>query len=311
MAAKSKKRRPKTAPVQRPKPPPRASRRRWLLVSLAGAVLVAGGVVALTIVRAGGNGTNASTGLPAAQHYHALLVDPADAQRLILGTHDGLYVSTDGGMHWRADALAGDDAMNLAQPTGPTIWVAGHEVFKQSRDGGETWSDVRPSGLPSLDIHGFAVDPRNPAILYAAVAGYGLYRSADSGGSFRVVSRAVGGSVMALAVLPGEKILAGDMAQGLLVSRDGGSTWQKLLGVQLMGLAVNPKDPRRVLASSGGVALSTDGGSSWRSVIELPQGAGPVAWSSSDPRLAYAVGLDRVLYRSTDGGSSWQPVQGG
>jgi photosystem II stability/assembly factor-like uncharacterized protein len=309
MAAKTKKRPLKPRQIQSAKPPPRAARRRWLLLSVAGAALVVGGVLALAVLRSGGS--SASSGLPDTPDYHSLLVDQADSQKLTLGTHDGLYVSADGGAHWRSDALAGNDAMNLAQPNGATIWLAGHEVFKQSRDNGETWSDLHSTGLPSLDIHGFAVDPRNPRILYAALAGQGLYRSVDGGRSFRVVSRVVGGSVMALAVLRDGKILAGDMTQGLLASRDGGSSWQKVLAAQVMGLAVNPHQPRRVLASGGGIALSTDGGSSWRSVIDLAQGAGPIAWSPGDSKLAYAVGLDRVLYRSTDAGGSWQPVGGG
>jgi photosystem II stability/assembly factor-like uncharacterized protein len=309
MATKANKRPPKHRQIQHAKPPPRAGRRRWLLFSVTGAVMLVGGVLALTMLRS--SGSSSRSGLPNTPDYHSLLVDRADAQKLTLGTHDGLYVSSDGGRHWRPDALSGDDAMNLAQPNSATIWLAGHNVFKRSRDNGKTWSDVRPTGLPSLDIHGFAVDPRNSAILYAALAGQGLYRSVDGGRSFQVVSQVVGGSVMALAVLRDGRILAGDMTQGLLASRDSGSSWRKLLAVQLMGLAVNPQQSQRVLASGGDIALSTDGGTSWRSVIDLPRGAGPIAWSPSDPKLAYAVGLDRVLYRSTDAGGSWQPVEGG
>jgi photosystem II stability/assembly factor-like uncharacterized protein len=98
------------------------------------------------------------------------------------------------------------------------------------------------------------------------------------------------------------------MQQGLLESRDGGLTWSQRLGAQLLGLAVNPRDPKRLLATGAGIALSTDGGRSWRPVLELPDGAGPVAWSKSRPKLAYAVGLNRTLYRSDDGGASWLPV---
>lgn len=118
-------------------------------------------MIAITTVVSRGNddSTGTTVGLPNTSDYHSLLVDPADQQRLTLGTHNGLYVSDDGGRRWRHDALSGDDAMNLARPGASTIWLAGHNVFKKSSDGGVTWTDVGPSGLPGLDIHGFTVTP--------------------------------------------------------------------------------------------------------------------------------------------------------
>ena len=76
-----------------------------------------------------------------------------------------------------------------------------------------------------------------------------------------------------------------------------------------MGLTINPKRPTHMLATgSSGVSLSTDGGSSWHVVQPIPDGAGPIAWAPSRPKEAYAVGFDRVLYKSMNAGASWQPV---
>ncbi len=287
-------------------------RKGWLYVAGASAaVAVIAIVLAVTVLGGSGGGggaEEAAAGLPDTPDYHSLLVNRSDPRKLVLGTHVGLYVSSDAGRHWRFDTLSGSDAMNLARPGRETVWLAGHLVFKKSTDGGETWSDVQPDGLPSLDIHGFAADPQHANVVYAAVAGQGLYRSGDGGQSFSVVSEQVGGNVMALAVLPGGRILAGDMQQGLLESSDGGASWKQRLGAQLMGLAVNPSDPKRVVAAGSGIALSTDSARTWRSVLDLPEGVGPIAWSPTDPKLAYAVGFDRMLYRSNDGGESWQPV---
>jgi photosystem II stability/assembly factor-like uncharacterized protein len=294
---------------QRAQPPPP----RWLLYLLA-AIGVVGIALAVALLSfRGGSDTpskETSAGLPDTPDYHSLLVDPSDPRELLLGTHVGLFVSDDGGQKWAFAALSNNDAMNLARPPGQTIWLAGHNVFKKSSDGGKTWGDLQPAGLPSLDIHGFAVDPRHPKTLYAAVAGQGLYRSRDGGRSFSLASQQVGGNVMALAALPDGRILAGDMQRGLLESRNGGLSWMQRLRVQLMGIAVNPSDPKRLLATGAGIALSTDGGRSWRSVLNLPSGAGPVAWSASEPKLAYAVGLDRNLYRSVDRGVTWHAVEG-
>ena len=306
MAKTTDKQQSRRPPSRVPAPQASAPRPRWQYAAAAVALAALAAVLALTVVNRPGREL-ASAGLPHTADYHALLVSPSDPPRLTLGTHDGLYQSVDGGRHWRFTALAGEDAMNLARPTATTIWLAGHDVFKKSSDGGRSWQDVHPSGLPGLDVHGFAVDPRDPDTLYAAIAGQGLYRSRDGGRTFSLLSRGVGGNVMALAISPDGRILAGDMRQGLLESRDGNS-WKQTLRAQLMGLAINPANPKRVLATGAGIALSTDGGRSWRSVLDLADGAGPVAWSASNPALAYAVGFDRLLYRSRDGGESWQPV---
>jgi hypothetical protein len=247
-------------------------------------------------------------GLPETPDYHSLAVNPSNPNRLLLGTHDGLYSSTDGGKRWQAQGLDGQDAMNLARVGEGTFWTAGHYVFAKSTDGGRSWISVSPMGLPSLDLHGFAVDPRNPNRLYAAVAGQGLFRSDDGGRRFAPVSAEVGGAVMALAVMPSGAILAGDMQQGLLLSRDGGVTWRRVLRAQLMGLAVNPRDPDRLLAAGKSILLSTNGGRTWQQRLGLPEGAGPVAWSRSNPRIAYVVSFDRTLYRSIDGGKTWSAV---
>lgn len=292
-----------------------ASARPWVW-ALTGAAAVAAiavtvGVVVTKSNDASRNPTGAAKptpGLPNTPDYHSLMVSPTNAKALLLGTHYGLYRSTDGGRTWASDALGGQDAMNLVRPRGQTLWVAGHMVLAKSVDGGKTWTDVRPAGLPGIDVHGFASDPRNSRTLYAAIAGTGLYRSTDGGNSFSVVSTDVGPAVMALAVMRDGRILAGDMQQGLMISRDGGRTWSRNLRAQLMGLALNPTDPKRILASGPGVSLSTNGGGNWKRVLDIPDGGGPVAWSQSNPKIAYVVGFDRTLYRSTDSGQTWSAV---
>ena len=295
--------RPTKAPKRREEP---RSGRLWFLVAGAVLALAMGG--GLFYAFSGGGSVGTTEGLPRTPDYHSLLVAPGDPQSLLLGTHDGLHRSSDGGRTWTSYALPGQDAMNLKRASSATIWAAGHFVFAKSEDGGETWTDVRPDTLPNLDLHGFAVDARDPDTLYAAAAGVGLYRSRDAGATFELVSEEVGGSVFGLAVTPDGRILAGDGGRGLVESRDGGTTWRELLPAAIAGLAVNPKDPQRILATGPGVYLSTDGGATWRRVLEVENGVGPVAWSASAPGTAYVVGFDRTLHKTTDGGETWTVV---
>lgn len=250
------------------------------------------------------------TGLPHTPDYHSLLVDLQDPSRLLLGTHVGIYETTNGGRSWTFAGLEGDDAMNLVQPSEATIWLAGHNVLKRSSDGGKTWEDVHPEGLPGLDVHGFAADPRfrDASVLYAAVAGEGLYRSEDGGRTFEQVSRGVGPAVYGLSVTAAGYVLAAEQ-RGLRVSYDGGRTWTLLLEEPLVGVSARPGEGDTILATgAAGIFRSTDVGRTWTLILPLERGAGPIAWAGSEPDVGYAVGLDRRLYRTRDAGVTWSPV---
>jgi photosystem II stability/assembly factor-like uncharacterized protein len=248
-------------------------------------------------------------GLPATPDYHSLHVDPESSRRLLLGTHVGVYESVDGGVSWRFAALEGKDAMHFAQEDDGTVWAAGHNVLERSADGGRTWAEVRPEGLPGLDIHGFAVSQDVDGLVYAAVAGEGLYRSDDGGATFREISTDVGPGVYALAVTKDGVLLAADAERGVLVNANGdGVEWAEALDMPTVGLATNRLDPprTRILAAGRSVQLSADRGT-WKQVLD--DQSGPVAFAPGNPELAYAVGFDRVLYRSNDGGETWSAVR--
>ena len=64
-------------------------------------------------------------------------------------------------------------------------------------------------------------------------------------------------------------------------------------GARGIGWLAGPSRPRLLLDDTSAVL--------WHEL-------GPVAWSASDPKLAYVVGFDRTLWRSTDDGATWASV---
>ena len=286
--------------------------RRWLVVQGATVLLAAGVTVFALLTRSLTPGespapvTQVPQGLPKVSDYHGLLVASDNPLRVLLGTHDGVYESSNAGQTWKKTTLTGSDAMSLASAADSTVWASGHNVLAISNDGGESWSTVLPQGLPSLDIHAFAVDPADSRNLYAAVAGHGLYRSIDGGVSFDRISSDVGASVMSLVFTRDGELLASDSERGLMNSADGGRTWKQLMTTRVLGLAVNPRGPNTILAAGPGVLLSWDGGRSFKQVLDIPQGAGSVAWAPSNADVGYAIGLDGVLYSTTDRGTTWK-----
>jgi hypothetical protein len=82
-------------------------------------------------------------------------------------------------------------------------------------------------GLPTGTVNGFAVNPTNPRVMYAAMR-RGLFRSEDGGGRWTMVS---GGprDVAAVAVNPGrpEHVAAATAEGEIFHSLDGGLTWRQ------------------------------------------------------------------------------------
>ena len=274
-------------------------------------VVVAAGAFLLAREQARGGGDAVdppARGLPHTPDYHSLLVDADDPDGLLLGTHVGVYRSTDGGATWRFLGLEGRDAMHFARDETGKLWVAGHNVLATSTDGGRTWTELDPEGLPTLDLHGFAIGRGNP-VVYAAVAGEGLYRSNDGGATFRPISRKIGPGVYALALATDGALYAADADTGVhLNARGDGREWTLVLEMATAGLATRGEKsrPDPVLAAGTELRLTTTGGVDWETVLEVDDGLGPVAFAPSDPNIAYAVGFDRVLYRSEDGGRTWK-----
>ncbi|MBI4571710.1 MAG: hypothetical protein HY713_00275 [candidate division NC10 bacterium] len=117
-------------------------------------------------------------------HLHALLVSPTDGS-LWIGTHNGLYQSSDEGRTWQRvkipAELAAMDFMSFAQdPINPKVLYVGthNRGVVRTMDGGETWGSFS-TGLGGPDVHALAVDGYNaaqPRRLYAFVMDKGLYR---------------------------------------------------------------------------------------------------------------------------------------
>ena len=231
--------------------------------------------------------------------FHSLLLLPDG--RLLYGQHGGVSVSADGGRSWSKSDGAGD-AMALGSRSGQLI-LAGHDVFKTSRDSGVSWQNLSFGNLPGTDIHGFVA---NQGAWYANIAGRGLYRS-ENHRDWQFVSAATAGA-MTLAAGPGAfpRLYALSMQDGLIVS-DNGTSWQRASDASqaaMSGLDVHPVSGDVYLAGPAGVARSRDRGATWEK-LKLPEGALLVTSDPADERKLYVAADSGRMYRSLDGGASW------
>ena len=240
--------------------------------------------------------------------FHSLVVDSANPDRILFGSHAGLQESRDGGYTWRDGTLRNSDAMQLTtNPDAPeTIYVTGHDVFQTSHDGGQTWQP-QAHNLPGTDIHGFAQDPGDSRRLYASVVGLGTFTSGDGGATWQSLPDQPTGSGV-LAAGPG--ILYSGSGPDVFASRDGGVTWDVLATLassQVITLAVSSGDPQTIYAGTpNGIARSTDGGETWTE--RGPEGVLilAVAVSPTDSGQVFGISGEGAVYRSDDGGESWR-----
>jgi photosystem II stability/assembly factor-like uncharacterized protein len=242
-----------------------------------------------------------------------------------------------------------------AVPSRPaTIFVgaAGGGLWR-SLTNGVTWTPVLDAVAGSISIGDIAIAPSDPNVIWVGTGeansrqsstwGDGVYRSLDGGTTWthmglrdsqhigRIVIHPRDPDVVFVAALG--HLWGPNPERGLYRTRDGGQTWQKVLGVDdntgVVDVAMDP-DGRTMYAATyqrrragfgfvgggpgSGLWRSLDGGETWTRLTDgLP--AGPsgrigiaIAPSHSDIVYAAIENRDGGVFRSDDRGGTWRRV---
>ncbi len=200
-----------------------------------------------------------------------------------------LFKSTDGGAHWTFGNVGGigetfgiyDLAVDPQNPS--TLYAlvngfadVGIKVLK-STDGGQSWRAAN-NGLPNKSTlsPSLAIDPRNPATLYASIGS--VYRTTDGGLSWARVNSLAYFRTMAFAASD-RSLLYAATDSGVFRSFNGGKKWTHVIGAGLPFASVSKVDidPTRsdtvyATLSTGGIYKTTDSGATWAAInTGLPQ----------------------------------------
>ncbi|MBI4538377.1 MAG: glycosyl hydrolase [Gemmatimonadetes bacterium] len=230
--------------------------------------------------------------------------------------------------------------------TGGGIW--------KTEDGGESWRNISDGYFKSGSVGAIAVADADPNVIYAGMGsacirnnvspGDGVYKSVDGGRTWKHVGLVDAGQIGRVRIHPRNPDLiyaavlghafGPNPERGVFRSKDGGTTWEKVLFVSdsagAVDLAMDPVNPRIlyaaiwqavrkpwVLISGGedsGLYKSSDGGDTWVKLAEgLPAGIKGrigVAVSPANPGRIWALveAKDGGLYRSDDGGTSFRLI---
>ena len=207
----------------------------------------------------------------------ALAIDPQTPSTLYAGTRDffGSFVvgeifrSTDGGESWGTiSGLSGAITELAIDPETPTTLYATTlsffvgSVFR-STNGGERWS-ATSNGLPTVNtpFPALAIDPQTSSTLYVGNRGYGVFRSANRGGSWSEINAGLTNlNIGALAIDPQTPttLYAGTFGGGVFRSTDGGGSWSAInAGLTNLGigaLAIDPQTPTTLYAGTSGSSV--------------------------------------------------------
>ena len=263
------------------------------------------------------------------RHVHAIAYVP-ETRTLLLGTHYGLFKSTDGGAKFVKASPKGyfpsDDVMAFAiNPTNRlTVYAAGHDLgVVKSTDGGESWvkSD---EGIQGKDIHGFTMNQRAPNYLYAFSVGYGLFRSTDGGATWnRMDDGPQNPSVRSLAYMAVQTDIDKNMKSdnwGLLFAGTGEGLYQSFscfcgwvkssrdISTTIYSLSTPNSDLTTMYAATkDGLWKSTKEGTSWVRLDGMTNGRRftAIAIDPSDVKHLFAATEDGVVFESVDAGGTF------
>lgn len=261
---------------------------------------------------------------------------------LVLGTsgclndppeQSGVFATTDSGGSWKAvpdlteSGIRKPDvypplAVNAvgASRTDANTVVAGtdDELFISTNAGGdwESLTENLPSSTKAMTVQAIQFHPTNGDTFYVGgvSGGYGkILKTTDKGKTLQdvfTVSRP-GQSVTTIALTAdGGTIFAGDQLGSVFRSRDAGSTWERVFGID--GIPVTSialSGPNVFVATMGqGIWRSPDSGASFAQVNGSLTGDNLTVWTLSSGLGGLYAGTDENIFVTRDFGASWQPV---
>lgn len=251
----------------------------------------------------------------------AILQDRENPNTMYLGTNLGLFTSADRGNSWK-------------QVVAPKPPPAKKTTSRRTRSRGKTTkpapvtaktetTPAAPALMPVLDekvkVLSYTEDGKNGLL---AGTDTGLYRTYDITKGWEKIpfGEGMSSNVFVIYSTPRqpETIWVGTSVSGVIVSRDGGATWNKVGGapdnVPISSITIDPKRPENVyVGTSQTLYLSRDGGKTWTrrggnlplgnytSILVNPNNTDEVYTSS-------ALESDGGIYYSDDSGWNWKRI---
>ncbi len=275
----------------------------------------------------------------------SLLIDPQNEDRVYIATEDGIYLTTNGGNHWRdfSRGLITRQIRSLAITTNGQLLCGslGYGLYEYSFEE-KRWKQLNAfdefgllwpiwDNRPLYQYTSLLFHPKDPNTIYIGTFPAGIYKSTDGGKTW--YERNVGWTndgVFTLTFHPKDTntIYAGTY-NGLNISTDAGNHWKMWDRgwpdeQWVFSIDFDPRNPRVMYACSkngeneglgregfhGTVMKSTDGGANWFPITEglnLDQEFYKIIVDRKKPDIIYLATQNEGVFVSPDGGTHWKP----
>ncbi|MGA7159262.1 MAG: hypothetical protein WBY53_20635 [Acidobacteriaceae bacterium] len=266
------------------------------------------------------------TGVPQmrGQSVRSLTRSKSNPDTMVAGTLQGVYRSTDNGLHWNLISPPASTEIHEVQsvaidPKNPQVIYAGtwHLPWKTT-DGGAHWENIKRGIIEDSDVFSILVDPVQSQVVYASACS-GIYKSTDAGLQFRKVqgipSEARRTRKLEQDAEHLDTVYAGT-TEGLYRTLDGGHAWNRLTSPDIIinDVYVDPHDSGHVLLATerGGVLRSEDFAATFHESNTGFSSRQVVAYAADPihPAVVYAGVVndkeDGGVFQSIDGGAHWR-----
>ena len=262
-------------------------------------------------------------------HVHALFKIPATGT-ILLGTHNGLFKSTDQGKTF-VDAKPGmqGEFMNFANDAkNNIIYAGGHGLgVVKSTDNGATWTKTGP-GITGDDIHALALNSLDSNLIYAFSVNQGVFGTKDGTKTwYRIDDGPANPSTRSFGYMTALSAMDRSMMKtdatrniGYLWAGTGGGLyssfacfcgWTKDLAfpdnATIYTITPDPANRSAMLiGTKDGIFRTTDEGKTFNKIQSEIQNVAAITFDASNPRMVLASTENGSLYNSSDGGTTWQ-----
>jgi photosystem II stability/assembly factor-like uncharacterized protein len=224
----------------------------------------------------------------------AIGLDPKNESKLLLaaGTFIGqkgyIYVSEDGGKHWKISNIETNMGANeVKRWAGNRLVISPHdsnivlfgsrkEGLWQSTDGGYTWSIVPSIQPPNNEIGVLSIlfHRSDPQKIYISLFGDGIYQTNNGGASWTKINGSPREPMKMVMNKSGKLYVTSSSDRRVSIYDEASNTWKNItpsgMGNYVFnGISINPFNQNNIITTTAedknhGIFVSSDGGNTWQ-----------------------------------------------